>query len=465
MAQLENPLSAANAMAAPSETSDNLQQGPAEEEKIKKPASEMFFTRLGLGVIIAVFGGMSIWSLVAPIDSAIVAAGQVEVETNRKAVQHLEGGMIGEILVREGDRVKSGEVVARLENTLQSGNLALIDGQLTELYARRARLETERDGADKLVAARGIEAVLALPASAVKHTGQQRLFEARQTTKATQIALLEERIVQQNERITGLSAQLKSLAQQLNLIEDELAGVKELFQKGFAPKTRMRELERDSERLRGEQGALQASVAEAKSIIAEARLEIGRLEEAGREEAITELRDVEVSIAELEERRISAADALDRTQITAPQSGRVISLSVHTIGGVIGPGEPMMEIVPDNDRLRIAAQIAPQDVDKVIEGQETLVRFSAFGSRRTPETTGIVARVSADSLVDEVTGVPYYLVFVEIPEGAALHEILRGQRLVPGMPVEAYIRTGKRPAISYLIKPLLDSLARSLREE
>ena len=437
----------------------------ARPEEQANPPSDKFFIRFGLGVIGVVFGGIALWSLVAPIDGAIVAPGQVVVDTNRKTVQHLEGGMIGEILVREGDQVEAGQVVARLEDTTQAANLALIDGQLSELYARRARLEAERDGAEEMPEARGVEEVLALKAFEAKRAGQAQLFEARRTTRTTQIALLEERIVQQNERIAGLAAQIRSLRQQLVLIKDELAGVRRLHEEGFAPKTRLRELERESERLSGERGALRASTAEAESIISEARLEIGRLKETGREEAITELRDVEVSIAELEERRIAAADAFRRTEIVAPQAGRVIGMAVHTVGGVIAPGAPLMEIVPENDRLKIAARIAPQDVDKVHTGQETLIRFSAFGSRRTPETEGAVVTVSADSLTDDATGIQYYLVFVEIPEGEELMTLLSGRNLVPGMPVETFIKTGKRPAISYFLKPLTDSFARSMRED
>lgn len=220
-----------------------------------------------------------------------------------------------------------------------------------------------------------------------------------------------------------------------------------------------------SKRLGGESGALQASVAEAQSLVAEAKLEIARLHETAREEAISELRDVEVTIAELEEKRITALDALRRTEIRAPQGGRVISLAVHTVGGVIAPGAPLMEIVPAGDRLQVAARVAPQDVDKVRTGQETLVRFSAFGSRRTPEATGSVRTVSADSMTDRTTGAPYYLVVVDIPGREQMDAVLSGQKLIPGMPVEAFIRTGSRSPASYLLKPLADAMARSLREE
>lgn len=434
-------------------------------QEIQKPAAAGFFIKLGFGMIAAVFGGIGVWSFVAPINGAVVASGQIVVESNRKAIQHLEGGVIGEILVREGQHVEKGEIIARLEDVTQSANVALIDGQLTELYARRVRLEAERDSADQMAPPRGVSEVLGLPAMQAKVDGQQRLLKARRTTRVTQISLLNERVTQQDERIIGLKAQITSMRDQKRLIEDELEGVRELHAKGYAPKTRLRALEREAKRLGGERGALRASVAEAHSIIAEARLEIERLKETGLEEAITELRDAEVSIAELEERRIAAMDSLRRTEIRSPQAGRVLDLSVHTVGGVIAPGAALMEIVPDGDRLQVAARVAPQDVDRIRAGQETLVRFSAFGSRQTPEADGIVKHVSADSLVDEAIGVTYYLVLVEIPEGEALREILNGETLVPGMPVEAFIRTGSRPAIAYLLKPLTDSLARSMRED
>ncbi len=446
-------------------TEASTEQTTESDTKPPVPHSERFLNRIGLALLVFLVGGGGLWSVAAPIEGAIVAAGQIVVESNRKAVQHLEGGMIGEILVREGDEVETGAILARLEDTTQRASLALIDGQLSEFYARRARLEAERDGADALYTPRGLADVRALDDFTAKVEGQKRLFEARQVTQATQIELLEERIVQQNERISGLNAQIKSLRQQVTLIEEELTGVRELFSQGYAPKTRLRELERESEALNGERGALQASTAESASIIAEAKLEIGRLQEQTRMEVISELRDVEVSIAEMEERRIAAADALHRTEIIAPQGGRVIGLSVHTVGGVIAPGAPLMEIVPEGDRLRISARIAPQDVDRLQIGQETLVRFTALGARSTPETKGVVTSVSADSLVDEASGLSYYLVFVEIPEGEELLTILGGQRIVPGMPVEAFIKTGKRSTLSYFLKPLTDSFARSLREE
>ena len=436
-----------------------------QNEEPRKPASEDFYLKFGYAVIAIVFGGLIFWSVVAPIDGAVTAGGQIVVEGNRKAVQHLEGGTVAEITVREGSQVKAGDIIVRLDDTVPKANLALVDGQLAELYARRVRLSAERDGLDMTAEPRGVADVLKLPAFAEKMEGQRNLFQARASTVRTQISLLRERIVQQQERISGLRVQISSLNSQIAIITREIDSLRDLLADGLVTRNRFNELERESERLSGERGALTAAVAEAQSVISEAKLEIERLTETRREEAITELREVEGSISELEERRIAAADALERTRIRAPEAGRVLGLSVHTVGGVIAPGAPLMEIVPEATNLQVSAKIAPQDVDKVQSGQATLVRFSAFGSRRTPETQGNVKTISADSIIDEATGAPYYLVIIELPPSEQLQNVLRGNLLLPGMPVETFIKTGKRPAISYLLKPLLDSFARSMREE
>jgi len=434
-------------------------------EQHKKPASAALYVKTGLCVVGAIFGGILLWSAIAPIHGAVIASGQVVVESNRKAIQHLEGGVIREILVREGQLVEEDELLVRMDSTVNAARLSLIDGQLAELYARRARLTAERDAAAEVNQPNGLESVLARTDFPSIYNGQINLFQARRATRTRQVSLLEERIVQQDKRMGGITAQSRSITSQSRLIRDELESVRSLYEKGFAPLTRVRALERESERLSGEKGSLTASLAEADSVIAEARLEIERLHETVREEAITELRAVEATVAEMEERRIAAADALTRTNIKAPQAGRVIGLSVHTLGGVIAAGAPLMEIVPQGDRLEIAARVSPQDVEKVHAGQEAVVRFSSFSARMTPEADGVVRFVSPDSLVDPVTGAAYYLVMIDLPEPDKLGEVLRGAPLVPGMPTEAFIKTGKQPAINFLLRPLTDALSRSLREE
>ncbi|HPE30335.1 MAG TPA: HlyD family type I secretion periplasmic adaptor subunit [Parvularculaceae bacterium] len=432
---------------------------------VSTPKSEHYFRRLGYAIIGAVFGGLILWSILAPIEGAVVAGGQVVVESNRKMVQHLEGGMVKEILVREGQKVEAGEVLLRLDDTASRANVALIDSQLRELYARRARLIAERDSLDKVPPPEGLEAVLSQPAFADKLAGQQQLFEARASTVATQISLLEERVTQQHERIAGLKAQISSTVAQRKLIRDELDGVRELNEQGFAPMTRVRALEREAEKLDGQSGSLRSGVAEAESIISETQLEISRLKESEREDAIKELRDVEVSISQLEEKRIAAADTLDRAVIKAPQAGQVLGLSAHTVGGVVAAGKPIMEIVPEGDTLQVAARISPRDIDRVAVGQDTMIRFTAFSTRRTPVVHGVVKTVSADAMTDQVSGAGYYLALIDLPNRDELSKELNGQALAPGMPAESYIRTGKRPAISYFLKPLTDAFSRSMRDE
>ncbi len=424
------------------------------------------FSRLGVLTVGAVFGGLALWSVFAPISSAIIAPGRISVETNRKAIQHLEGGVIDAILVREGETVAAGAVLIRLDATVQKANAALLTEQLADRVARLSRLLAERDGlADIPADSRAFALAPGDLDFAAQLEGQRRVFAAREETKATQIALLEERIVQQRTRIEGAQTQIRSLIAQARLIGDELDGVKKLNAEGFAPLTRVRELEREKEAISGRQGALVAATAESQSIISEARLEIERLRQQSREDAIKESQDVDVEIAGLNERRIAALDALRRMEIKAPEAGVVMGLNVHTKGGVIAPGAPVMEIVPQSDGLVIAAQIAPRDVDKVREGQETLIRFSAFNARRTPEVTGAVRQVSADNFVNEATGEPYFLVLIDLPASSDLQRALAGQQLWPGMPVETFIRTGAQPAISYLLRPLTDALSRSMREE
>jgi HlyD family type I secretion membrane fusion protein len=424
------------------------------------------FLRLGWIAGGAVFGGLLLWSILAPINSAVIAPGQITVESNRKTIQHLEGGVIKKILVKEGANVRAGDLLVQIDTTIPKANVELMTTQLAEAIARQARLLAERDG---LAAIPEDSLAFSLAPEDLDFSknldGQRNLLEARERTKATQISLLEERIVQQEKRIEGYVTQLKSLSAQSRLIGEELTGVKELNAEGFAPMTRVRELEREAEAINGRKGQLTAASAEAQSVISEAKLQIEGMKQQSREDAIKESQDLQVEIAGLIERRLAAQTALTRTEIRAPEDGIVIGLKFHTPGGVIAPGAPVMDIVPRGDELLIAARISPRDVDKVKPGQSAVVRFTAFNARNTPETFGEVRQVSADNLVDQNSGLQYYLVLINLPPSDELEKALRGQELVPGMPVESFIRTGARPAISYLLKPLTDALSRSMREE
>lgn len=424
------------------------------------------FTRLGWIAAAAVFGGLLLWSIVAPINSAVIAPGQLSVESNRKTIQHLEGGVIRNILVKEGETVKAGDLLIELDDTVTRANADVISAQLAEAVARYARLLAERDGLSEIPAD---SLAFALAPKDLDYSanldGQRGLLAARAATRKTQIALLEEQITQQSKRIDGFSTQLRSLREQARLVGEELEGVKKLNAEGFAPTTRVRELERTREAIAGQQGQLTASRAESESLISAARLEIERLKQQSREDAIKESQDLEVQIAGLTERRTAALDALKRSEIRAPEDGVVLGLAVHTVGGVVAPGAPVMDIVPRGDQLVVAARISPRDVDKVKPGQEAVIRFPSFNARVTPEALGAVRQVSADSFTDKQTGVSYFLVLIDLPPGEDIERILRGGKLQPGMPAETFIRTGARPAISYLLKPLTDAFSHALRED
>ena len=427
------------------------------------PASAAFFWRLTLAVISVVFGGLLLWSVAAPIESAVVAPGRVVVEGNRRAVQHLEGGVVEEILVREGAKVDAGEVLVRMRNTMQVALLAQIDGQLGDLYARRSRLLAERDRTAIAPPRDGVGAIIGSQDFRDDLEGQLALLSARRQARDTEIALLGQKIEQQRQRIIGLRAETRAVSAQEAIAGAEVVEMRKLMAENAASRREVGDAERELTRLRGQRGSLDADVAEAESIIAEARLQMTRVDETTRQTAIEELRDVELQIAQLEERRPAAADALDRTIIRAPQSGRVLGLAIHTSGAVAPPGAALMEIVPEGDRLQIMARVRPADVDRVSAGQTTRVHFTAFGGGRAPEASGVVRTVSADVLED-ATGVAYYVAMIDLPQGDALSAALGGQQLVPGMPVDAYIKTGSRSVFSYLVRPLTEAASRSLRE-
>lgn len=416
---------------------------------------------LGVSVIAVLFGGLTLWSVFAPIQAAVIATGTVQVESQRKAIQHLEGGIVREIHVREGDTVGAGELLIRLEDTMTVARLKMVEGRLNELLARRARLVAERDDAgemrfpEELLERRGDDQVDDIL------RGQEKLFQARRDARETEIELLSQRVVQLNDQISGQEAQRSAKQRQLEIIENELRELSDLFDAGTLPKTRRLALEREQAQLAGEVGLHTAQIAEGQSAIGETRMEIVRLGLGKRETVLSELRDVQTEISDLFEQRVTARDAVQRVEIRAPRSGRVLGLEVHTIGGVISPGQPIMHIVPEDDRLVVSAQVRPQDIDKVRIGSEAKVRFPAVGGRFTPEAEALVTRVSPDAFVQE-NGMSYYLSQLELTEDGA--QLLADEQLLPGMPAEAFIATESRTAVSYLLKPLTDALSHAFRE-
>jgi HlyD family secretion protein len=415
----------------------------------------------GIAIVALLAGGVGGLAATTELAGAVIASGLVVVDSNVKKVQHPTGGVVGELRVRDGARVKAGDVVVRLDETITQASLAIVVKGLNEMLVRQARLEAERDDAKapsfpaELVARRGD------PEIARIIEGERTLFEVRRTARAGQKAQLKERIAQLKEEIQGLTGQIAAKARQIELIATELEGVRELWRKNLVPIQRVTALEREAARLEGDRGQLIAATAQAKGRITETELQIIQIDQDLRSEVSKELREVQPKIGELIERKVAAEDQLKRIDIRAPQDGLVHQLAVHTVGGVVTGGEAMMLIVPESDVLTVEAKIAPQEIDQVRLGQPATLRFSAFNQRTTPELNGVVERVSADLSTDQRTGVTYYTARIGLPEPEIAR--LGALRLLPGMPVETFVRTGERTVLSYLMKPFSDQAVRAFR--
>jgi HlyD family secretion protein len=407
--------------------------------------------------------GVGGWGATAVISGAVVASGALVVDSNVKKVQHLTGGIVGELRVRDGDHVRANDIVVRLDETVTRANLAIITKGLDELMARKARLESERDGADTLVFPAQLLAGAGDPDRAAAMDSERKLFNLRKTARSGQKAQLSERIAQLGEEITGLTAQQNSKTKEIALIERELAGVRELWKQNLVQLTRLTALEREAARLDGEHGQLIAAAAQAKGKIAETTLQILQIDQDIASDVAKELREVDGKIGEFVERKVAAEDQLKRIDIRAPQDGTVFQLAVHTVGGVITAGDPIMLIVPEADNLSVEVRVNPQDIDRLQLNQKAILRFTAFNVRTTPEIEGTVTRISADTSTDQRTGQSYYT--VRIAMAADQVERLGGVKLLPGMPVEAFVQTGERTMFSYLMKPLHDQFVRAFREK
>jgi HlyD family secretion protein len=378
-------------------------------------------------------------------------------------VQHKEGGIVKSLLVKDGDKVVAGQDLVILDDTETKAELGIIDALLIELWSKRARLEAQRDDAPSIVYPPQVTERMGEPAIANIVSGQNKLFETRNAAIRGKIEQLEKQVGQLEEEITGLTSQQTSKERQAELIDEELENLKGLQKKGLVPNTRVLALEREQARLEGERGQLVADKARALGRIGEIRVQMISIEEEARTQTLTELRDVEARIAELEERRLAARSRLDRMVIKAPIGGIVYQTTVHTEGGVIAPGEPIMLISPEGDELIMQAQVSPQDIDDVHQGQVARVRFPALKSRFTPELNASVVQVSADTSQLDANSPPFYAVRLKLQPNE-IERLEPGQELRPGMPAEAYIQTDARTPMSYLLKPLADQIARAFRE-
>jgi HlyD family secretion protein len=419
---------------------------------------------LAIGVAAAVLVvGLGGWAATTEFSGAVIAAGQMVVDSAVKKVQHPTGGVVGELRVRDGTRVLAGDILVRLDDTQTRANLAIVTKALDEMAARQAREEAERDGEDTVAFPQQLLARMDDPDVARAVKGERRQFETRRAAREGQKAQLRERVAQLGQEITGYSAQIKSKVKQIEWITKELEGVNELWRKNLVPYTRVTTLEREKERLEGEHGQLIATISQARGKITETELQILQVDQDMRSEVGRDLADIRAKSSELVEKKVAAEDQLKRVDIRAPQSGMVHQLSIHTVGGVVGPGEQMMLIVPESDALMIEGKVQPQDIDQIHIGQSAFIRLTAFNQRTTPELNGEVSLVSADVTEDQKTGIRYYTVRVAVPENEVAR--LEGLKLVPGMPAEVFIQTTPRTVMSYFVRPLQDQLARAFREK
>jgi len=414
---------------------------------------------LALALVVGVGG----WAATTELSSAIVASGTVVVENNVKKIQHLTGGIVGEVLVKEGDTVKAGQILIKLDGTTVRANLSIVQNTLAQLYARRARLLAEQIGSDNFKIPENLEELTSSTPASVLEQSERKLFISRKNALVGMKSQLASRKDQLVDETKGLTVQLNAIEDALKLIGEELTGLDKLYGQGLVSMQRLTELKRDRAQLEGDRGARIAARAQAAGKSSEIDLQILQLDEDRRTENAKELTDVEGKIAEYEDRRIAAMDQLKRIDIRAPLDGRIYQLAVHTVNGVINPGEVLMLVVPGADSLTVEAKIATHDIDQIRLGQPVEIRFSAFNQRTTPIVEAEVVTIAPDLVTDQRTGMTYYPLRIK-PKPESLAG-LKGLSLYPGMPAEVFIKIADRTVISYLAKPLTEQIQHTFRED
>jgi HlyD family secretion protein len=417
--------------------------------------------RLGNRVLAGLGAGLLLFGLVS-ISGAVVSTGVVNVESNYKTVQHLDGGIVARILVRNGDRVSEGDVLVRLDPTAARANLAVAVARMNELLVQLARLEAERDRKAEIVLPPEVRNAAEDPVLARAIAAQKALLEARRTSRGGEHDVLRQKLAQAESEAQGLGRLLAARKKEQQLNAAELASVKPLYERGFANQQRLMPIQRESARLEGEVGRLTSELSKIEGVVAEARLKLAQSDKDLQQSVAEELRKVQASLAEVAEQRTALEDKLRRIDLRAPRAGRVHAIAVHTEGGVIQPASPVLQIIPEGERLIVDAQIPPAEIDKVRKGQPAHVRFPAFNARTTPRLEGTVLSVSAAQITDN-QGRSTFTVQVALADGE-FARLPKGHELVPGMPAEVYIETGRRSILSYVLKPPTDALARTFRE-
>lgn len=420
---------------------------------------------LGLFFVALLICGFGGWALLARIDGAVVASGQVQVEQNRQAVAHRDGGEVAAVHVTEGAQVAAGDLLLELSPDEYLNEIAVLETQMFELLTRNARLEAERDGAAKIILSEAlIDRMGTDPQVARAVEGQRDLFAARQLTARAEISQLDKKRSQIEVQISGLEAQKLALSEEAALLQEDLTAQADLLTRGLTQQSRVIALRRDTVQLAADIGELETAQAQAQVQITEIDLQILKAGSDRREAAITELRDIQASVGRLREQVRGLTSKLDRLDLRAPVSGVVYGLKVFGPGAVVSSATPVLYIVPQDRPLIITAKISPVHVDRVYPGQPVRLRFSTFDRRTTPELIGTVTRVSPDAFIDEATRASYYSVDINITEEERAR-LPKGSVLIPGMPVEAYMSTGERSPLAYLTKPLADYFIRAFRED
>jgi HlyD family type I secretion membrane fusion protein len=446
-----------------SERANNVSNAHATDDA--RPSSSSKSTIVfGLVLVGAIFLGFGVWSATAPLARAVSAIASLTVKGERKQVQHFEGGIVGSLHVTEGQMVDKGDLLVALNPVQASAAVARHYAQLNQALAREARLESELSG-DKSISLKG-----KLLARMSRDYGvidiidaEQRNLIARRKSRDGTVAILQQRIDQLDNEISGLKIQRVARIEQLGIFQKEIIGLRDLFEKGYYPKSKILAVERAIVELRGRTGNDQALIARARSARGEAENQILSVKQRFQEEVVAELRDVQVELADINERMLVAKDILKRIEIKAPRSGIVQGVKLHTVGGVIGAGDVLMEIAPQDEELMVTAQVSPADIDSLAIGQRAEVRLTALNSRTTPAIYGYVKSISGDSLTDALTNLPYFLAKIDIP--LEERQKLGNKKLTAGMPAEVLIQTGERTALNYLLKPISDAFSRGLNEE
>lgn len=434
---------------------------PAGVEASVVPTDEMPVVRAGMILLATAFGSLILWSTLAPIAKGVVAPGTVIVDSNRKTIQHLEGGIISEILVRDGDVVKAGQVLARLDGVTSQAQRDVLYGQFLTAKAQEARFIAERDGSKEIGFPTDLQGPGESGRNAAIRGSEQEVFKSRRDALNGQLSIYEQRIKQLEEQSKGLEAQVAANTQQIVLIDSELEGLQQLFEKGYASKTRLLELQRRRAELDGDRGNYAAEIARNKVAVGEARLQIIQVRKNFEEDVAKGLSEAQARVFDLQDRLTSATDVLQRREVKAPTDGIIVGSRIHTVGGVVRTGDPLMELVPNNDDLIVEAMVSPLDIDVASAGMDAEVRFSALSSRHMPILLGTVVTVAADAATDQ-QGNRFYPARVRVPKEQLAN--LDGQKLVPGMPAEVLIKAGEHSIVEYLMKPLSDGFFRAFKE-